>query len=68
MAKIEYELSAHATKRIRSRKIELQWIESALANPDQTDSDPHDAQARHALKRIPQKDDRVLRVVYNANT
>jgi hypothetical protein len=65
---VEYELSNHAAKRIQERKIEERWIEMTLAESDRDEQDPIDAQARHALKRIAEMDNRVLRVVYNRTT
>lgn len=65
---MKYELSNHAAKRMQERKIEERWVEMTLAEPDRDEQDPIDSQARHALKRIAEKDNRVLRVVYNDTT
>ena len=50
------------------RKIEPHWIEMTLAEPDRHEQDTVDPTARHALKRIEEMDNRVLRVVYNTAT
>jgi hypothetical protein len=50
------------------RKIEPHWIEMALSEPDRLEQDSVDPTARHALKRIAEMNNRVLRVVYNATT
>ena len=50
------------------RKIEPHWIEMTLAEPDRQEQDPVDPIARHALKRIEEMDNRILRVVYNSTT
>jgi hypothetical protein len=50
------------------RKIDLTWIERALAQPDRLDTDATDAAICHAFKRIAEMEDRVLRVVYNTRT
>ena len=63
-----YKLSDHAEKRIKQRKIKTEWIESALNSPDRTDSDKEDPALAHALKAIPEKGFKVLRVVYNETT
>lgn len=65
---MEYELSNHAAKRMQERKIEERWVELTLVEPDRDEQDPIDPQARHALKRIAEMDNRVLRVVYNETT
>ena len=63
-----YKLSDHAEERIRQRKIKQEWIEAALSNPDRTDGDKEDPTLAHALKAIPEKGFKVLRVVYNETT
>jgi hypothetical protein len=65
---VEYELSDHAAKRVRERKIEPRWIEMTLSEPNRREQDAIDPTASHALKRITEMDDRVLRVVYNTAT
>jgi len=61
--KIEYELSAHAVSVMVQREIQEGWVERVLSNPERTGSDATDHFLRHALGRIPERDDRVLRVV-----
>ena len=68
MESVEYQLSEHAEKRILERKIEPQWLEMTLAEPDRLEQDLIDPTASHALKRIDEMDNRVLRVVYNTAT
>jgi hypothetical protein len=65
VAKVEFELSDHARRRVQSRHIRVEWIEAALASPDALESDRIDPSAVHALKKIAAMEDRVLRVVYN---
>ena len=65
---MEYELSDHAARRIHERKIEPRWIEMTLSEPDRWEEDGIDPAVSHALKRIAEMDNRVLRVVYNATT
>ncbi len=60
-----YVLTAHATKVIAERGIPLAWIERALASPAKVENDRRDPTLRHALVRIPEHGDRVLRVIYN---
>ena len=63
--KIRYTLTAHAVTVMSEREISVTWLERVLANPEQVEPDKIDPELRHALGRIPERDDRVLRVVYN---
>ena len=66
--KIEYELSAHAVTVMQEREILERWVEQVLSNPERTEADTTDPLLRHALGRIAERNDRVLRVVYNEST
>jgi hypothetical protein len=61
----EFTLSAHAQTVMAERAILPEWVKRVLANPERVESDRTDAQLRHALGRIPEHGNRVLRVVYN---
>ena len=63
-----YVLTAHAARVIQERGIALAWVERVLAEPMKIEPDHHDPTLRHALARIPEFGDRVLRVVYNEAT
>jgi hypothetical protein len=63
-----FELSAHAALVIAERRIELEWIERAMSKPGRTETGSGDASLMHALVRIPERDGRMLRAVYNART
>lgn len=60
-----YELSEHAQESISKRSISLEWVQRTLEQPDRIDPHKRDGQLKHALKRIPEYEGRVLRVVYN---
>jgi Domain of unknown function (DUF4258) len=62
---IDYELSAHAVTVMAEREILEMWVARVLTSPERTEPDATDPLLRHALGRIPDRDDRVLRVVYN---
>ena len=62
---MEYLLSDHARKRIQKRKIWMEWLETTLTDPLRTESDEFDPSLVHALKPIPEKGFRMLRVIYN---
>lgn len=61
----EFELSAHAQTVISERSIKREWLERVLGEPERVEADRDDPNLRHALGRIPEHGDRVLRVVYN---
>ena len=61
-----YELSEHAADVIAEREIETTWVVQVLQRPERREADPDDPELTHALGRIAERDDRVLRVIYNA--
>lgn len=65
---MEFKLSDHARERIQQRKIKPEWIAVTIAHPDQTENDFEDRSLTHALKAIPEKGFRKLRVIYNETT
>lgn len=46
----------------------MAWVERVLTKPERTEPDRVDLELQHALGRIGDYDDRVLRVVYNRNS
>jgi hypothetical protein len=65
---LKFKLSDHAKKRIRQRKIMLEWVEAAIESPDKTENDAEDHTLTHALKAIPERGSKKLRVIYNETT
>jgi len=63
-----YALTVHAAKVIAEREIPIAWVVRVLAHPEKTEPDRDDPILRHALARIPEHEQRVLRVVYNETT
>lgn len=61
-----YQLTSHAEAAVLKRKIAIAWIERALADPDWSEVDVSKPELVHAFVRIAERNDRVLRVVYNA--
>lgn len=61
----KYVLSAHAQTVMAERSINVDWLERVLVNPKKVEADKEHRDLRHALGRIPEHDNRVLRVVYN---
>jgi hypothetical protein len=58
-------LTAHAATALSERDIEIAWVEQVLRQPVRIEPDREDATLRHALGRIAEWANRVLRVVYN---
>ena len=59
-------MTAHAAAVMDERKIDAAWVARVLSEPDRTEADPSDPSLTHALGRIAERDDRTLRVIYNA--
>jgi hypothetical protein len=66
--RLNYVLSDHARKRCLRRKILSEWIAATLENPARTENDANDPTLAHALRAIPEKGFRMLRVIYNETT
>ena len=62
---MDYTLTEHARKRCIKRKISNNWIQSALDHPFRLEADPEDSRLIHALRPVPDKGFRLLRVIYN---
>jgi hypothetical protein len=58
-------LTEHAQKRLLKRRIQLEWVAATLEHPARMVSDPDDPELVHALRSIPERGFRVLRVIYN---
>lgn len=62
---MDYTLTEHAEKRLWRRRIAPEWIAATLDHPARTENDHDDPDLAHALRPIPERGFRVLRVVYN---
>ncbi len=56
--------SDHAKEMLRERSIESEWVERTILGPDAVERDPKHADRVRAYKALPERDGRVLRVVY----
>lgn len=65
---VKFEFTAHAQTVAASRAIKNEWIASTLSTPELRLADREDPELMHALSRISEHENRVLRVVYNAYT
>lgn len=62
---MNYQLTEHARTALRERAIPIEWLERTLAAPELKASDPADATLERRYRRIPEHENRVLRVVVN---
>ena len=56
--------SDHANEMLAERGLEREWVERTLLSPDVIESDPKHPDRVRAYKALPERDGRVLRVVY----
>ena len=68
MARKRYVYTAHALAVMDERGIRKEWAERTLKRPRKLLDDLSDPALTHAIGRIPEYGDRVLRVVYNGKT
>lgn len=54
----------HALDILVDRAIEPDWVERTLAAPDSVEPDPKHPERLRAYRALPERDGRVLRVVY----
>ena len=60
---MEYELTKHARTVLAERGIANAWVQRVLVAPAKTVADKVDPRLEHRLGKIPENDDRVLRVI-----
>ena len=65
MAARKISFSLHALDVLRERGIEKRWVEIVVAEPALLLADPEDTALVHVLACCPEREGRVLRVVYN---
>lgn len=59
-------MTEHARDALEKRQIPIAWMERVFCAPQATETDTLDADLEHRLARIPEFDNRVLRVIINA--
>lgn len=55
---------AHALDTLAERAIERAWVECTLLSPESVEPDPIHPDRMRAFRALPERDGRVLRVVY----
>jgi Domain of unknown function (DUF4258) len=57
--------TAHASTILTEREIDRGWIELTISDPEETEPDPNRANVVRVFRSIPEREGRVLRVVYS---
>lgn len=65
MKRLPVRLTQHASDVLEERHISVEWVVRAIEQPVLACQDAEDEQLAHALAPIPERQGRVLRVVYN---
>ena len=60
--------TVHARRAIAERVIPTEWIERIVSEPELRTDDPGDSDLERFYARVPERDNRVLRVVVNTQT
>lgn len=63
--KMEFALTEHPNHALKNRSIDTQWVIETLKEPDLRLLDPNDVNLERFYRKIPDRADRVLRVVVN---
>jgi hypothetical protein len=64
---MEFHLSQHATQVMNERGIAEHWVVATINDPELRLPDPNDPEVERFYRRIPENENRVLRVVVNTN-
>jgi hypothetical protein len=62
---LRFTLTKHAADVLQEREISLAWVARTVNRPELVQGDPYDTCLEHRLRRIRERQDRVLRVVLN---
>lgn len=63
----DFHYTTHAHTAMTEREILHEWVEETLVNPEHCAEDPKDTELQRFYRRIPDFENRVLRVVANTN-
>ncbi|RYE98512.1 MAG: DUF4258 domain-containing protein [Oxalobacteraceae bacterium] len=61
---MRFNYGPHALENLVERRLDRAWIERTVMDPDSTEPDPNHPQRVRAYRVVPERDGRVLRVVY----
>ena len=62
---VTLEFTRHATYVMKERVISREWVESVVAGPALRAPDPNDPEVERFYRRVPERNDHVLRVAVN---
>lgn len=62
---MQLELSRHAVHVMAERMVSIKWVEETVGEPALRLPDPNDPEIERFFRRIPDRDNRVLRVAVN---
>jgi len=62
---VDYEYTQHARFAMELRAIDPSWVNQTLAEPELRQPDPDDPTVERFFRRIPARDNRVMRVAAN---
>ena len=65
MEPLRLDYTRHAIHAMEERMIPREWVESAVEEPALRTTDPNVPEAERFFRRVPERGDRVLRVVVN---
>jgi hypothetical protein len=57
------QFTLHAETVISERQLDRVWIELAVRDPEWTETDPSGPPTERRYRRIPERDDRIMRVI-----
>ena len=63
----EMEFTRHAVHVMAERVLETEWVKRAVAEPELCTPDPVDPEVEHFFRHVPERGNRVLRVVVNTH-
>jgi hypothetical protein len=62
---MHFAFTEHAKHALKMRNIDKKWVVVALEDPESREKDPNDKELERFYKRVPECENRVLRVVVN---
>jgi hypothetical protein len=61
---VRFTYGTHALANLVDRNLEKAWVERTVTDPDSTEPDPKHPERIRAYRTVPERDGRVMRVVY----
>ena len=61
---MQFTYGAHAMENLHARELDRAWVERTVVDPDSVEGDPKHSDRVRAYRTVPERDGRVMRVVY----